>query len=93
MRRAELWLLHHEFDVRVCGQRTTNFVALVSGDHSDGRRVKCRGGCEHVLDHRHSRHVVEHLRRPGFHPGALSGSENDDVNVRHDVHDYRPDSS
>ena len=44
---------------------------------------------EHVADHRRSGHMVQHLRPRRFHAGSLARSEHNDVDVGHDVHNYR----
>ena len=91
MRGAELWFLHHEFDVAMCGQRATDSFSLVTDDDRDGCWGEPAGRGEHMLDHGPARHFVQHLGARGLHPRALAGGKDDNVNVRHDVHDYRLD--
>ena len=59
----------------------------------DRRRGRRRWSCvagfsepavvQHAVDERAAGDSVQHLRQLGFHPRALAGGENDDVEVRH----------
>src|SRR5215475_11673701 len=64
-------------------KRLLKRLALVTDNDRYRARLQRSGGREHVLDHGCPGHTVEHLWQRGFHPGALSRRQNNDVEIGH----------
>jgi hypothetical protein len=55
----------------------------VADDDGGGEGGERGGRGQHMLDHRHAADAVQHLGKRRFQARALTGSEDDDVNVGH----------
>jgi len=79
MRRTELLLLPDAGSV--IAHHRLHLVAAMTNHHHWRLVGQLAGGFQHMADERLACQRVQHLGQAGFHPDALSGSQNDNGNV------------
>ena len=81
MAGAKLLLLRDELKAGSLGQGLLDLGGAVADHHGDAGRLQ-GGGCpQHAFDDGQAGDPVQDLGQLGFHPRALAGGQDDDVNV------------
>jgi hypothetical protein len=78
---AKLRLLQYPPHIWLFAHKKSNRVRFVSDDHGDCCRMNGLRHSKHMLNKWFTRKAMKHLRQPGFHPGALPGRQNDNMDL------------
>jgi hypothetical protein len=64
-------------------EMASKLLGAVADDDGSGGRSECGRRAQDVIDERQPGNAVQHLGDLGFHPSALPGGEDHDMEVRH----------
>src|SRR5262245_28032053 len=80
--RSELRLLRDELQLMPLRERSLDLVGAVADDNRDARRLQGGRGPQNAFDERQAANPMQDLGQQGLHPRALTGGQDDDVDVR-----------
>ena len=83
MTRAELGFLERKLKIRPRPQGGAQGVRLMADDDHDRGWRDVLSGTQHVLDKWQTGGRMEHLRQTGFHPRALAGGKDHEMDGSH----------